>query len=109
MGLPSDPLLQHGNKRIVYGIPLASNFRSYLLGIDKRPTYLIPQADPKGGTQLLVGYWRRRWLVNRIAIPAVLQKVVAHSLCYPIRHGAQVPLAEDDENSMFQTPVALGA
>jgi hypothetical protein len=33
VGLPADELLLHGNKRVVYGVPLAENFREVLLGL----------------------------------------------------------------------------
>ena len=33
LGLSSDAFLKHGNRRIVYGIPLAENFRELLIGI----------------------------------------------------------------------------
>jgi hypothetical protein len=34
VGLPSEILLRHGNQRIIYGVPLAKNFRHVLLGLD---------------------------------------------------------------------------
>jgi hypothetical protein len=46
VGLPSDMLLKHGNRRIVYGIPLAENFRRLLLGLETKPHYVVPQSDP---------------------------------------------------------------
>jgi hypothetical protein len=101
VGLPSDALLRHGNKRIVYGIPLAANFRPYLLGLDARPKYIIPQKDATSGTQRLIEYWRNRWLIRRIASDEVLRKVSVHTLSYPVRHGAQVPLPDEEEKSMF--------
>ncbi len=32
LGLPSEVLMNHGNKRVVYGVALARNFRDLLLG-----------------------------------------------------------------------------
>jgi hypothetical protein len=101
LDLPSELLLRHGNKRIVYGIPLAENFRPLLLGLEERPRYIIPQSKTGLGTSLLSKYWRNRWLVKRCALPEVLQKVAANRLTYPIQHGAQVPLPNENENSMF--------
>ena len=92
VGLPSELLLRHGNKRIVYGVPLANNFRSVLLGFEKRPKYIIPQSAPKMKTTRIAAYWRQRWLSRRIVDPSVLDQVARHSLAYPIRHGAQVEL-----------------
>jgi hypothetical protein len=108
MDLPSDALLRHGDKRIVYGIPLATNFRSHLLGLDAQPRYIIPLKNAGRGTNLLVRYWRDRWLSKRVESAEVLQKVSEHTLSYPIRHGAQVLLPEEDEKSLFTTAAAFG-
>jgi hypothetical protein len=101
LDLPSDVLLRHGNKRIVYGIPLAENFRSLLLGLEELPRYIIPHSKKVSGTTLLAEYWRHRWLMKRCTVPEILEKVAAHRLSYPIQHGAQVPLPTENENSMF--------
>ena len=92
VGLISDEILLHGNERVVYGVPLAKNYREILLGIDKRPSYIIPQANAKEKTELLADFWRKRWLASRINTPGILEKVASHTLTHPIRHGARVPL-----------------
>jgi hypothetical protein len=95
IGLPTN-LLRHGNKRIVYGIPLARNFRAFLLGQEKRIQYIIPQSKATLRTSQLAHFWAKRWLARRIEDPAVLERVNSHSLAYPIRHGAQVQLPSED-------------
>ena len=90
VGLPSDMLLKHGNRRIVYGIPLAENFRRLLLGLETRPHYIVPQRDPREKTAMINTYWINRWLSKRIEQDSVIMQVASHSLAYPIRHGAQV-------------------
>jgi hypothetical protein len=45
VGLPTE-LLRHGNKRIVYGIPLTRNFRAFLLGQEKRLSTSFRKAKP---------------------------------------------------------------
>lgn len=100
VGLPSELLLKHGNKRIVYGVPLARNFREVLLGIEERPSYLIPQGTPRETTRTLGQLWRDRWLSRRIMNDEVLSQVAQHTLSFPVRHGAQVTLQQDEnENS----------
>jgi uncharacterized protein DUF4338 len=94
IGLPSDDLLQHGSPRLIYGIPLATNFREVLIGTAKRPRYLLSPRKPKEGTQILVDYWTRRWFVPRIARGDVLDNVRIHTLVYPVSHGARVPLPD---------------
>jgi len=95
VNLPSEILLRHGNKRIIYGIPLARNFRRVLLGLDDRPNYLLGLDDPQEKTDRLADFWRRRWLSGRIDNGSVLQEVQSHQLSYPIRHGARVVLPID--------------
>jgi Druantia protein DruA len=93
VGLLSDRILWHGNERVVYTVPLARNFREVLLGIDRRPQYLIPQTNAKAKTASLSEYWRIRWLASRIKTEGIIDKVAEHTLTRPIRHGARVPSA----------------
>jgi hypothetical protein len=97
VGLPSDPLLWHGNRRETYAVALARNFREVLLGIDKNPNYIIPQTKAGGRTRSIADYWRRRWLSPRIDRPGILEGVAKHTLIYPITHGAQVPRSFETE------------
>lgn len=106
VGLPSEMLLKHGNRRIIYGIPLAKNFRPLLLGIEKRPKYIVPQSNPRKRTSMITEYWTRRWLSRRIEDPLVLAQVARHTLTHPIHHGAQVKLPGDEE---FQVCKAMAA
>lgn len=103
-GLPSDRLLIHGNRRVNYGVALASNFREVLLGTDNRPMYFIPQEEAASSTDMISDYWRRRWLSPRISRSGILDEVSTHTLRYPITHGAMVPLELDaDEKGSQQT------
>jgi hypothetical protein len=102
IGMPSDELLQHGNPRVVYAVPLARNFRDVLLGLDEKPEYFLPTRRPRVVSDALSAFWMKRWLSNRISNPDVLNAVERHSLSYPISHGARVPLqCGDDEDSLF--------
>src|SRR5262249_52556730 len=89
-----DEVLRHGDRRLVYGIALASNFRDVLLGLAKRRTPLIPAAEPAAGSRLLVDYWMRRWLAGRVEREGVLDQVASHRLVHPVTHGARVALPE---------------
>ena len=95
-GLPSDVLLRHGNRRILYGIQLARNFRDILLGVSKTPHYMVPLAANQKATTLLAEYWLKRWLSKRIGVPGVLERVTEHALTYPVQHGARVPLPSEE-------------
>jgi hypothetical protein len=92
VGLPSEILLRHGNQRIIYGVPLAKNFRKILLGLDNRPRYYLSLADAPMKTAELAEFWRTRWLSPRIDNTEVLKEVSAHKLSYPVHHGARVSL-----------------
>jgi hypothetical protein len=92
VGLPSEALLQHGSPRLIYGVPLASNFREILIGKAKRPKYLLPQSPSGAASEAIAAYWRRRWLSARVTRSDVLSSVAAHSLAFPVTHGARVSL-----------------
>jgi hypothetical protein len=91
LGLPSDAILRHGNRRVVYGVAMARNFRKMLMGFHQRPQYLIPLTKASEKTSLLADYWRRRWLLRRINKPEIIDEVSQHTLSYPVSHGARVP------------------
>ena len=99
VGLRSDELLLHGNRRVTYGIRLADNFREVLLGIDTKPRYLINRKSPKKQTERIADFWRRRWLSKRIASPGILEEAAKHTLAYPIKHGAVVSLPDVPEET----------
>jgi hypothetical protein len=90
--LPSDLLLRHHRPRIVYGVSLVGNLRSYLLGLDRKPEYLLSLADPSKTTAEIAAWWRERWLRNRILSDDVLGQVSQHTLVIPISHGARVKI-----------------
>jgi len=59
IGFNSNIILQHSFKRKIYAIPLAKNFRSFLLGENNKPIYYnFPM-------QALVKFWKERWLNMR--------------------------------------------
>ena len=95
VNLPSELMLRHGNRRIIYAVPLARNFKNVLMGIDQRASYIIPAGAGEGSTVLLAEYWRQRWLDKRIENDSVLADVATNRLSYPIVHGARIILDED--------------
>lgn len=52
-------VLQHGIRRQVYVVPLASNTREILMGGAKRPAYIVKPVEE------VAAYWRERWAVPR--------------------------------------------
>lgn len=95
ISLSSDSILRHGNRRVVYAIPLARNFKEVLIGFDKTPQYFIPLSEVQEKTSLIASYWKKRWLSKRILSLDILNKVADHTLSYPIEHGAKVPIVDE--------------
>ena len=75
---------------MVYGIPLATNFREVLLGRAKRVRSVLPRTDEASAA--LVAFWSRRWLAPRVGNPTVREAVRGHTLLNPVTHGARVQL-----------------
>jgi hypothetical protein len=96
LGLPTDELLNHGVPRLVYGLALVENLREYLLGIDARPKYRLPQGRGAAVSRQIVEWWLRRWVARRVERDDALQRIQQHSLVHPIRHGARVKLPRTD-------------
>lgn len=103
LGYPSHNILQHKNPRAVYGVNLIENTSQYLLGKHKHPKYLAPQTHPKKRTRQIFSYWADRWMSKRIRRNDVLEKISAHTLDYPIKHGARVELPNrEDYGPLFE-------
>lgn len=92
VGLSGDHILHHGDKRIVYGVPLASNFKEMLLGVEHEPQPILPGDYPVSTTQSMADFWLRRWLAPRVTNPVAVEQVAQHTLIYPVTHGARVAL-----------------
>jgi hypothetical protein len=101
LNLPSDALLRHHRHRIVYGVSLIRNLREYLLGLDADPEYLVPLTAAATATAEIGGWWRERWLRNRIESDGVLAEVERHTLVRPVQHGARVAVIPDKHQQML--------
>jgi Domain of unknown function (DUF4338) len=105
LGLPSDLLLRHHRRRVVYTVSLVRNLREYLLGIEPEPDYLVPIEDGEAATACIAAWWRERWLRKRIGSDEVLAEVARHTLVRPIRHGGRVAVPEPaDQLLLFSDP-----
>lgn len=100
LGLPADALLQHSSPRLIYAVPLASNFREILMGLAARPKMLLP--GTREATQAIVDFWRERWLARRIEREGVLDDVERHRGSYPLHHGARVVLPQDSRDDQCE-------
>ena len=71
IGFNSNILLQHSFRRGIYAVPLARNFRSFLLGKTDKPIYYnLPM-------RTLVKFWRERWLNMRKRNINVIDKILS--------------------------------
>lgn len=75
LGLPSDHLLNHNFKRIVYGVKLAENAYEYLRGEEEEPCYYLNQEAPHQMTEAICAFWRERWLSMRIENQNVIEQL----------------------------------
>lgn len=90
LNLPSDQLLRHHRPRVIYAVSLIHNLGDYLIGLARRPDYIMPLDGARLATTAIGGWWRERWLQNRIASDTALDEVARHTCVHPITHGARV-------------------
>jgi uncharacterized protein DUF4338 len=103
LGLPSDLLLRHHRHRVVYAVNFVRNLPEHLLGIDPKPSYLVPIQDGVAATARIAAWWRERWLRNRIRSDDFLAEVARHTLVRPIRHGARVVIPPPADQQLLFT------
>ena len=99
LGWPADELLQHRRQRIVYGVPLVTNLRDYLLGLDQEPNYRF-RSNVARDVERISDWWEGRWLRRRVQSHSVLGDVRRHTNPSSGGHGARVvlPPVEDSED-----------
>ena len=69
-------VLQHRTPRIVYLVPLTSNWREYLTGNDETPDFIYESVDsPEEETQALIEFWKTRWLQKRVKKPETIRQL----------------------------------
>jgi hypothetical protein len=100
LDLPTSLLLRHHRPRVVYAVSMVRNLRDYLIGLDKRPTYIV-ELDGTSTTTKISAWWRERWLRNRIMADDVLEEVARHTRVLPVMHGARVPRDDGDQLRLF--------
>lgn len=100
-------LQQHESPRIVYLVPLAKNWREYLLGIHSQPEYIYADInDPAAETQELIEFWKRRWFLPRAQRAEVLDRLAADRHTIRVTSALRVgPLLEAAEEPSGDAPV----
>jgi hypothetical protein len=100
LGINSDEMLEHGMEKVVYGATLVANTARYLLRLDDAPNYLFSLDEPRASTSKIAQHWFERWVVSRMGKPETTERLVAHTLVRPIRHGARVALPDNHINQL---------
>jgi hypothetical protein len=96
LGLDAEGLLQHGRAKSLYVSSLIADPAGSLLGLDKEPTYLFNTALNTKGTSAICNWWKRRWVLPRLARTNTKSRIAQHTLIRPISHGAKVQLPDPD-------------
>jgi hypothetical protein len=98
LGLAADVFLRHHSPRLLYAAALAHNSEEVLLGLERRPKYVLPGTN---GTEEIADVWRARWLSRRMERADVLGRLgefdaaghlLGHDLPPEPRHGAAAAL-----------------
>ncbi|MCS7460374.1 DUF4338 domain-containing protein [Paenibacillus doosanensis] len=78
LGISSENFLKHHTRRIVYGIPLASNTREFLRGEVEELKYFLPlDGNEEKHTGQLIDFWRERWFLKRIENVDLIERLSA--------------------------------
>lgn len=105
LGLRRANILHHAASRIIYGVPLATNCARFLLGVDDRPQYILP--DDGADEAQVAAFWRSRWLASRLDHAPALE-AVAQSSPISMRVSRLVPpTAHGQQTDLFDAPISL--
>ncbi|MFL5958654.1 MAG: Druantia anti-phage system protein DruA [Gaiellaceae bacterium] len=77
LGLSGEVFLRHHSPRLLYGAALATNTDEVLLGLARRPRFVLRPPRGSDGTAEIAAHWRERWLTPRLQRPEVLERLRA--------------------------------
>lgn len=72
LGLKPDEYLRHHSPRLLYAVPLATNALDILLGLVRRPRYVLPLRGGPRTTERIAAHWFERWAARRLDRPGLL-------------------------------------
>lgn len=75
LGLRPDEYLRHHSPRLLYAVPLATNALDIMLGLSRRPKYILPTKGGESTTDQIAIYWYDRWAKARLARPGSLMRL----------------------------------
>lgn len=83
-------LLKHESPRVIYAVPLASDFREFLFGLEDDPDYLWEFEDPETEQQSIYDHWKHRWVSKRVQKGWVLDDIQSFDKDEDLRLGHEV-------------------
>jgi hypothetical protein len=68
---------KHKQPRLIYLVPLATNWREYLVGHEEEPDYIYEdtEEDYEAETKALVDFWRIRWFFKRAQKEKIIDRI----------------------------------
>ena len=75
LGLAPDEYLRHHSPRLLYAVPLVSNVDDVMLGLSRRPRYILPMSGGSATTAAIARYWFDRWVKARLERPDTIDRV----------------------------------
>ena len=96
--IPSDKVLNHSYKRIVYLFSLVQNIKEEILKPDLNPKYILRQSPSKEITQEISLFWFNRWASNRILNNSVSERLQAESFPNTGSHNAYINTPSDNDD-----------
>lgn len=76
LGLRPAEYLRHHAPRLLYAVPLVSNTEDILLGLTRKPRYILATAGSgEKTTSAIAAYWADRWLNSRLDRPGMRDRL----------------------------------
>ena len=75
LGLAPNEYLRHHSPRLLYTVPLVSNADEVMLGLSRRPSYILPVSGGSATTAAIARYWFERWVQPRLDRPDTIERV----------------------------------
>jgi Domain of unknown function (DUF4338) len=75
LGLAPNEYLRHHSPRLLYAVPLVTNTEDMMLGLTRKPKYVLPVSGGTKTTAAIANYWAQRWLKPRLERPDLLTKL----------------------------------
>jgi hypothetical protein len=89
LGLDGE-LLKHESPRVIYTVPLASDFREFLFGLTDEPDYFWLFDDVAEEQQQVYDHWKSRWVSKRVQKDWVLEDIRSFDKRTDIQLGYEV-------------------